>query len=388
MVIKITYLEILSVLYYIIFTVFFFLLAVIMFIIAIRTRNIKNHYAGGSTIASGVLLFLIGLHNLLFGFFPHPLYGFIIWWIVIIFLINSIFSLTIRKELKKMQLESQIQNVNLLEDHKKSTLRKFIELMTRNNSHHESISLKMEAIRKSFHLFGILILVSFFGFIFIPPLTYIVNYNVVVFIEDTKWLYRILWGDPNEYPYEKEDYNAVIDLTFFALICALFFAIIPDIIRVLWGPEYSMLNFLTKAILRKKEYDSIGPQIFLLIGVIFSYMLFIMKIVHVLVVFTGISIACFSDALAALIGRFYGKRKVKCIGGEIKSVEGFIAGTVSAFIIGCIFLGPIYGLIAALIFFLLDYFPTIIADNILNPILIIIGICIAIIILGFPIGWI
>ena len=213
------------------------------------------------------------------------------------------------------------------------------------------------------------------------------NQNVIGFIHDTSWLYNILWGDPDKYPYKNNDFQSVIYLTMFALFASLFFALIPDIIRVLWGPEYSMLNFLTKAVLRNKEYNSIGPQIFLLIGVSFSYMLFVIGLIHFLVAFTGIIIGCFSDAIAALVGRFYGKNKVKCIGGDIKSVEGFVAGTLSAFITGLILLGPIYALIAALIFFLLDYFPTYIADNILNPILVILGISIGIFFLGLPIGW-
>jgi dolichol kinase len=112
-----------------------------------------------------------------------------------------------------------------------------------------------------------------------------------------------------------------------------------------------------------------------------------MGVVHVLVVFTGILIACFSDALAAIFGRFYGKHKVKCVGGDVKSIEGFIAGTSSAFLISLIFLGPVYALMAALIFFLLDYFPTYIADNILNPIVIIVAIHLGIFLFGIPIGW-
>ena len=108
-----------------------------------------------------------------------------------------------------------------------------------------------------------------------------------------------------------------------------------------------------------------------------------MGLVHILVLTTGILVACFSDALAALIGRRYGKHKVTCIGGDIKSVEGFIAGSGSAFLIGFIILAnPIYALIGAIIFFLLDYFPIIIADNILNPIAITLGIGMAVVLMS------
>jgi dolichol kinase len=245
----------------------------------------------------------------------------------------------------------------------------------------------MEAVRKSFHLAGILILLCFFGFFFIPPLTQMVNENVLSYSQETESLYNILWGDLKDYPYKKRDFQAVIDITAFILIASLVFMIVPDLIRILWGPEYSILNLLTKPVLRNKELNSLGPQIFLLTGIIFSYTLYMIGFVHFLVVFTGISIACFSDGLAAVVGRFYGKHKVHCIGGNVKSIEGFIAGTSSAFIIGLILLGPIYAIFAAFIFFLLDYFPSVIADNILNPILIIIGITVSILLLGLPIGW-
>ncbi|TFG26636.1 MAG: hypothetical protein EU532_09370 [Promethearchaeota archaeon] len=386
-VIIITYLEILAITYDFLFTLFFFFLAAIMFFIAFKGHTAKNHYGSSSTTVSGFILILFGLYNAIFGFFPQPVAGFMMWWIGIIFISNLIFSVIIRKELKNIRLELQKMNVSASENHKKSALRRFVELMTEENPYQECISLKMEAVRKSFHLSGILIILTFFGFFFLPPLTQMANQNIILFIDDTKWLYGILWGDPDKYPYRKNNFQAVIDLTMFALFGSLFFAIIPDIIRVIWGPEYSLLNFLTKAILRNKEYNSIGPQIFLLIGVTFSYSLYFIGLVHYLVVFTGIIIACFSDGIAALIGRFFGKHKINCIGGDIKSVEGFIAGTLSAFIIGLILLGPVYALIAALIFFLLDYFPMVIADNILNPIVVILGISVGILLIGLPIGW-
>jgi dolichol kinase len=162
--------------------------------------------------------------------------------------------------------------------------------------------------------------------------------------------------------------------------------IIPDLIRVLWGPEHSIFHLLTKAVLRKKEYNAVGPQIYLVTGVIFSYILYMFGIVHILIFFAGVLIACFSDALAALIGRSFGTHEVKCLGDQIKTVEGFIAGIGSAYLIGFFTIGPIYAFFGAIIFFLLDYFPTLIADNILNPIIITLTITILYLILPFPIG--
>jgi len=89
-----------------------------------------------------------------------------------------------------------------------------------------------------------------------------------------------------------------------------------------------------------------------------------------------------------VIGRRFGKHKVHLRNNEMKSIEGFIAGTLVAYIIGFIFVGPIYAIIGALIFFMTDYFPAFTADNILNPIFIPIGMQLFILLLGLPVGWV
>ena len=94
-----------------------------------------------------------------------------------------------------------------------------------------------------------------------------------------------------------------------------------------------------------------------------------------------------ADAAAALVGRKYGKHKVHHKYREPKSVEGFAAGVIVAYVIGFIFLGPIYAIVGAVIFFITDYFPAFTADNITNPIFIPIGFQIAIWILGLPTRW-
>jgi len=360
------------------FTLFLFLLAFLMFLIAYKGFKANNRYGGTSTVISGIIFIIFGYYNSIFWFLPYPYCGYMVWWIGIILGIFMAFALIIRNVIKKM--EAGIE--------KQTHLTKFIDLMTQENPYKDQISIKMEAIRKSFHLAGLLFILAYFGFFFIPPITQLVNNNVIVFIQDQEWSYNLLWGDiHDQYPYVKNDFQAIIDLTLFALFATLVLAILSDIIRVLWGPEYSVFNFLTRAVLRKKEYNAAGPQIYLVSGVISAYMFYVIGVVHILVVVAGVLVACFSDALAAIIGRRYGKHKVTCIGGDVKSVEGFIAGAGSAFVIAFIFVGPIYALIAAIIFFLLDYFPVIIADNILNPILITLGIGIAVALLGLPFGW-
>jgi dolichol kinase len=140
--------------------------------------------------------------------------------------------------------------------------------------------------------------------------------------------------------------------------------------------------------LRNKEKNAAGPQIYIMTGFVFSFMLYMAGIIHISAFFAGILIACLSDAAAALIGRGYGRHKIKLRNNEIKSLEGFAAGIIVSYIVGLFFVGPIYALFGALIFFITDYLPAFTADNILNPIFIPIGIQISIFILGLPVGFI
>ncbi|MFX1479133.1 MAG: phosphatidate cytidylyltransferase, partial [Promethearchaeota archaeon] len=183
------------------------------------------------------------------------------------------------------------------------------------------------------------------------------------------------------------DPRGIMCITMMGIIGGLMLAIISDLVRVIWGPEYSFFNFLTRAMLRNKEKNALGPQIYMITGFAFSFMLYITNLIHIQAVLAGVLISCLADAAAALIGRKYGKHKIKVRSNDKKSIEGFLAGTILAYLMGLIFLGPIYALFGALIFFITDYFPVYTADNILNPIFIPIGIQLFILLLGLPVGW-
>jgi dolichol kinase len=176
-------------------------------------------------------------------------------------------------------------------------------------------------------------------------------------------------------------------LTFFALLATLSFVILSDFIRVLWGTRYSIYNKLTGKVLRGKEYKAAGPQVYLIVGASFAYYLYVAGLYPVGVPMAGILVACFSDALAALIGRKLGKRTVTCPGGKVKTLEGFLAGIISAYLVAMIFVGPVLAIIAAAIFFVLDYVPNPVADNLSNPILISLGIWAVAALTSLPIGW-
>jgi dolichol kinase len=264
----------------------------------------------------------------------------------------------------------------------KSVLRRYIRRMTGENPYRDEIPFRMEIIRKSFHLSGFLLLLAYY------VIASLVNDGIIVMIHQIEPAYNFLWGDLSTYPFSIGEFRAVVEIIMFALIAALAFAIISDIIRIVWGPEYSVFNFLTKSMLRNKEKNAAGPQIYIMTGFIFSYMLFMAKIIpDIRVYFAGILIACLSDASAALIGRRFGKHKITLRNNDVKSIEGFIAGVVVAYIIGLVLVGPVYAIMGAIVFFLTDYLPSLTADNILNPIFIPIGIQLMVVLVGLPVGW-
>ncbi len=307
-----------------------------------------------------------------------------VWWIGFNLLAAWIFFLLIKRVVKKLDLEMDNTESDTL---KNSVLRRYVERLRRENPYRENISFKMELIRKSFHLMGLLLVIGYFGFFILPPLIQLISDSVVILIHDIQPAYEFLWGPVSLFPYTIGDPLGLKHLTMMALIGALMFAIVSDLIRILKSPEYSIFNFLTRSMLRNKEINATGPQIYIITGFIFSYMLYLSGLIEILPFFTGILLACLSDAAAALIGRRYGKHKVMVRSRDYKSIEGFLAGAIVSYLIGLILVGPIYAIVGTVIFFITDYLPIYTADNILNPIFIPIGIQLFILILGLPVGW-
>ena len=362
----------------------FFVLTVLMFYIGRKGIKVQNKSGGVTTIICGFCFLIFGYYNSIMKFFPYPYNGFMVWWIGIILLVSFSFFALVKREIRRIETETEER---VLKNGKKPILRRYIDRIRKLNPYQADVNFKMELIRKSFHLMGFLLLMAYFGFFALYPITRIISDSVIVLISDIQPAYELIWGPISLFPYTHGEFQAVIDLTMMALIGALMFAIISDLIRINWSPEYSIFNFLTHTMLRKKEINAMGPQIYIITGFIFSYMLYMVGFLHILSFFAGVLIACLSDAAAALIGRKYGKHKVQVPSRDTKSVEGFLAGVIIAYLVGLILVGPVYAIIGAVIFFLTDYFPVYTADNILNPIFIPLGIQILIILLGLPIGW-
>ncbi len=365
----------------------FFLSGIFLLAITRRAYKAKNTYGVVSTALSAILVLFFAFVNNVWGLFPgkpgyleggYPFNAFFMYWVGGLLAVYLGYAIIIRrKDQKEARQHRDDQDA-------------YWEMFQNQDKdlYQADISVKMEGFRKAFHLAGLLLVAAFYGLGFIGPVTDLVNNNVIIHINIGDPIgYQFLFGPQSYYYYNPDDPQAIRDLTFFALLATLTFVLFPDIIRASWATRYSLYNRLTGKVLRGKEYKAAGPQVYLIVGVCFSYLLYMYGAYPVNIPMAAALVACFSDALAALIGRKWGKRKVNCPGGKTKTLEGFIAGVGSAYLISLIFVGPILAIVAAVVFFLLDYFPNPVADNLSNPILISLALWAVAGWGGVPIGW-
>ena len=123
--------------------------------------------------------------------------------------------------------------------------------------------------------------------------------------------------------------NFSITLDLLMAITVLF--IFSELLR-LNGVSLPVISPITRLCIRAREqrHFTIAP-VTLSLGIIFSLLLFPKLIANVVII-----IVAFSDSIATVIGRFYGRVKIPYNHG--KSVEGSIAFFVSAFICSIFFL--------------------------------------------------
>ncbi len=367
------------------FTLFFS--GIFLAAVARRAYKAGNIYGTVSTALSSILILFFSFVNNVWGLFPgkpgslvggYPINSFFMWWIGGTLAVYLGYAARIRLKDKKdarQHRDDQDAYWELFRNQDKSL-------------YQADISVKMEGVRKAFHLAGFLLVAAYYGLGFIGPVTELVNNNVLnhIYNLDPNG-YVFLFGPQSLYYYVLNDPQAKRDFTFFALLATLTFVLFPDIIRANWATRYSLYNRLTGKVLRGKEYKSAGPQVYLITGVSFSYLFYVYGFYPVEIPFAAALVACFSDALAALVGRKWGRKKVICPGNKVKTLEGFIAGVGSAYLISLIFVGPILAIVAAVVFFLLDFFPNPVADNLSNPILISLALWVVSAWASLPIGW-
>jgi HAD superfamily phosphoserine phosphatase-like hydrolase len=148
-----------------------------------------------------------------------------------------------------------------------------------------------------------------------------------------------------------------ITLNLLMAITALF--IFSELLR-LNGASLPVISFITRLCIRTREQRrfTIAP-VTLSLGIIFSLLLFPKLIAGVV-----ITIVAFSDSIATVIGRFYGRVKIPYNHG--KSVEGSIAFLVSAFICSICYVPLGFALIVSFVSCIIESLP-IEFDNISIP---------------------
>ncbi|MBD3353108.1 MAG: hypothetical protein GF364_16625, partial [Candidatus Lokiarchaeota archaeon] len=124
------------------------------------------------------------------------------------------------------------------------------------------------------------------------------------------------------------------------------------------------LNHTIQRTLRKEELDTIAAYVYMPVGY-----LFIALTCPETVIIGVFCLSAFADSAAAIVGIKFGKHKIDI--NPKKSWEGLIGGFATAAVTTSLFVGPIWGISAALLFAVLDLLtPTIIKinDNISVPV--------------------
>jgi dolichol kinase len=123
-------------------------------------------------------------------------------------------------------------------------------------------------------------------------------------------------------------------------------------------------TFFTKIYLSEKEKQNYGTYLYFAIGQMFAAF-----VCPPMVFFTILGIGSISDLMTSQIGIRFGKTNISW--NKIKTWEGTIAGTLSTFLLGFLFVGIFWSLIFTFAFLIIDIFtdkPINISDNLLIPI--------------------
>jgi dolichol kinase len=333
----------------------------LLYIISYRGFKIHNLHSGFSTLASAILFTFFGIYDLIIGLFPWPFGPLFLIISLIIITLQILFVFIRKKQLKKIPTESS----------------------SYKGISNENFSSKQEFLRKMFHLAGILVPI---GYYWVFPL---INGLVIKSLNTTggRAFYEFLWDNVEYYPFLLNDLNTSGELMYFTLWCVLIFAIVYDFVRIFTRPEYSIFRRLLKSVLREKEVISVGPQVLLVLGALTSFFGPTLGWYSYEIAVSATLTACIADGLVAVLGKRFGKHKIRVFNGEEKSIEGFAIGFISSYLCSMIIIGPFYALFAAIIFVLLDVFSFHIADNLLNPILLALGVWSVSMIFNIPIGW-
>jgi dolichol kinase len=211
-----------------------------------------------------------------------------------------------------------------------------VDFSSRDNFRHE-------LLRKIFHI------ILFFGIIAMLLISFFI----------VQWLYSIdptlpgleetvenFWGNTNGLGMQniRFDFGQSIIFMLFIILSLLF--IMNEGAR-LGNWFYFPLQKFASIGIREKEKETVASYVYFTIG-----MLFASRLLFPIPLFSIIGILCFADSAASLFGRRYGRHKIPF--NRKKSWEGSVGGVIVCFIVTLLFVGPIWGLAATLMFFVID----------------------------------
>jgi len=192
--------------------------------------------------------------------------------------------------------------------------------------------------------------------------------------------------------------NETVSLTLVLVLGSFFLLLFAfvDIIRLLkfeWVPP-KITGMFSKA-MKEHEIGSFTATFDMVLGLVPAVFFLPLSLVAAI----GM-VSALADAAASIVGKRWGKHKFPKDGK--KSVEGYIAGSAVAFVIGYVivlifgflftptgttadFLVPLaYAGVAALVFFVLDVLSLPLDDNVLNPLVITFGFLPIWLLIGLP----
>ena len=188
------------------------------------------------------------------------------------------------------------------------------------------------------------------------------NINIDPKITNMLYLYFRILTKPNSIE------NVMFSLEWFYYVLFFFFYILT---LIMLANEFSRktkyiafpLNFVG-LIISEEEKKTYCTYLYFGIGQMFAAFL-----CPPMVFFAILGMSSIGDLMTSQIGIRYGKRYI--LWNSKKTYEGTLAGTITSFLISVIFIGPLYGIILALTFMIIDLFtnkPINLSDNLLIPV--------------------
>ena len=219
----------------------------------------------------------------------------------------------------------------------KGESQKLIDFARRESVHHE-------LFRKLFHI------LLFIGIIAMLVIAFTILNNLLAQGSSIPNLTEIIenyWGstDGQEmYILHRPEFGQAIILMLFMILTTIF--TMNEGSRLgKWF--YFPLRQLASIGIREKEKNTVASYVYFSVGMIFAA-----TFVYPIPLFSIIGILCFADTAASLFGRKYGKHKLQF--NKTKSWEGSFGGVIICIIVTFLLVGPIWGLAATTMFFIVD----------------------------------